>query len=173
MSEDASEYIRTIPAKLWGRAVGMLGLLRDTIRIGQTEVGVPFVWVGTAEVDAATVRQCTFPVPADGLVRDFRWVLQVAPGEVAAVGAYVERVGLGAQDLFQNIGGQYAIVGAISPVLPKDEDGFLRRVAAYQNAAFIVNVNNPTDSKFVIAFWVEQYGIPPYVARRLREGYLG
>lgn len=175
---DQESYLGQLPPKLWGRATSLLGLLRDVIRIGQYEVGEPLLWSASIDVPVSQTLELTANVPADGMVNAFRWAVENTTAD-ADVDGYVDSIALGAQTLYRNVSGQVVTAaGDAGPLggfgMPFVAQGFLRRFPAYQNSSFLMRcVNLDADNVHRFSLYVEQYAIPSWVARRLREGFLG
>ncbi len=177
-------HLLTAKLEQWGRQVApafineawkLVGTLRDAIRVGQYDLGIPFSYQKSAELLPGTSQPLILNVKKFGVISHMvPFATNISPGLAdPRLNAGVTRIQIGAQTIYEAQDSTLfrpseAFVTGFVPVaggfgLPADEQGYLRRIPVAQGDVIECEIRNfsATDT-FQIGLMVTQYGmIPP------------
>ncbi|HDZ21910.1 hypothetical protein LCGC14_0784460 [marine sediment metagenome] len=178
-------HLLTAKLEQWGRQVApafineawkLVGTLRDAIRVGQYDLGIPFVYQKSAEVGPETSVPLVLNVKKFGVISHmtpFVTNIEGGGGSDVRLNAGVVRIQIGAQTIYEAQNGTLfrpseVFATGFIPVAggfgsPADEQGYLRRIPVAQGDVIEVEIRNfSTTDTFQIGLQVTQYGmIPP------------
>ena len=156
-----------------------VGTMRDAIRVGQYQVGPPYVYSNAVTLTAGQNTVLPVNVPANGTIRSFQWGVfnQTATPADAVKLAGVTSVGTGALQLYEAVGDAFPQPATSSSVtvpgpypftqgLPFMEDGFARRIDVAQGDIIKVACSNNGADTYQIVFFVEQYYTEQVMVRK-------
>jgi hypothetical protein len=177
-------HLLTAKLEQWGRQVApgfineawkLVGTLRDAIRVGQYDLGIPFMYQKTAELLPETSVPLIINVKKFGVISHMMpLVTNITPGAGDfRLNAGITRIQIGGQTIFEAQDGTLfrpteVFTTGFTPVAggfgsPADQQGYLRRIPVAQGDVIEVQLRNfSTTDSMQIGLMVTQYGmIPP------------
>lgn len=169
------QWIRKVSPGFVEEAWKLVGTLRDAIRVGQYDLGIPFTYQRSAELLPLSSQPLVLNVKKFGVISHMvPFVSNITANTPdARLNAGVTRIQIGAQTIYEAQDGTLfrpseVFATGFVPVaggfgLPADEQGYLRRIPVAQGDVIEVEIRNfsQTDT-FQVGLLVTQYGmIPP------------
>ena len=176
VSAKLQQWARHVAPTFVDEAWRLVGTLRDAIRAGQYDLGIPFIYQKTVEVLPGASVPLILNVKKFGVISHLVPVATNISGPIFPdfrIRGGVTRIQIGAQTIFEAQDGtlfqpsQVYTTGftpvALGAPSPQDEQGFLRRIPVAQGDVIEVQCRNfSTTDTFQVGLVVTQYGmIPP------------
>ncbi len=169
-------WARTIAPGFVEQAWNLVGTLRDAIRAGQYDLGIPFMYQKSIELLPNTSAPFVLNCKKFGVISHMTPFVTNVLGSGGAdirLNAGITNVSVGAQVIFEAQNGSlfrptevfstgWANVAGGAPA-PADEQGYLRRIPVAQGDVINVEARNfSTTDTMQVGLMVTQYGmIPP------------
>lgn len=179
------KWARDVGPGFIGGVRGFLGALRDGIRAGQYDLGMPFTYMQSIEVPPASTSAMAVNVENYGEIVDWFWVvtnIETSPNDTRAQ-CGVTQLAIGAQQFYSAIDNsiiEFSTSTAVGPgaspfaTTTANKIGNLRRIPVAQGDVIQVDVRNISASDtYKLSLVVEQYRVQPpgsYPDRGAHEG---
>ncbi len=172
------KWAKVVSPNFIDQAWRLVGTLRDAIRAGQYDLGIPFQYQNSIELLPGTSQPFVLNVLKFGVISHMTpFVTNVdggsGPGPDLRINAGVTSISIGGQRIFDAQEGTLFRPSAVfttgfasvagGAASPQDHQGYLRRIPVAQGDVVQVEARNfsPTDT-FQIGLMITQYGmIPP------------
>ena len=153
-----------------------LGVLRDAIRLGEYELGPPFIYASSFEVPGGGAIVHPISVPADGEVVFFSFGTEniTVPTTDPRNLIVFEELSVGSQKFFSNESGAFLVQPTSGSLGPFERQGFLRRIRVRQSQEWKFRVSNQGADTYQVSIFFSQYADydAPLVATPTRTSYL-
>ncbi len=155
---DAVQKILAIPKKISRTANALMGVTRDAIRLGQYQVGPPYIYQQSFVLAPNSDTEFAVNIDADGTVAMFNAIVQIdaTANQPAFDEAFIESIGIGSQLFYQNKGG-LAISGLTFGSFPQFTQGLLRRIKVKQGDIWRIKAVSTSADVYRVSFSAEQY----------------
>lgn len=135
-----------------------LGVLRDSIRLGEYELGPPLLYASSFVIPGGATIVHPISVPADGEVTNFIFIaddISVPVVDARDLLVFLE-LSVGSQKFFSNEAGGVLGFPPIS-FAPFHQQGFLRRIRVRQSQEWKLSVRNDGVDDYNVTTWFTQY----------------
>ena len=155
---DAVNKLLQIPKKISRTANGLMGVMRDAIRLGQYQVGPPYIYQESFVLNPNSDTEFSVNIDADGTIAMFNAIVERdATADTPPFDeAFVESIGIGSQLFYQNKGG-LAVSGLSFTSFPQFDQGLLRRIKVKQGDIWRIKAVNTGVETYRVSFSAEQY----------------